>query len=200
MAVDICAMQENLRWEDVPPGDHLAELAKYGEFNHFVSEYFDPPEPLLRVLDALALLMGLAGDARQIVTHITGMRNADDRRDPEHFQQFLARLRDRDLSELASGDQERFSKEMTRWIDWPKFNHQRGEYEERVPMNSYDVLKCSQACFHLFEWLRGLLPTDKRPPRCVPSDLEAFCEREAELRPLGCWPEDPPPGPQERTD
>uniref|UniRef100_A0A7S1WN14 Uncharacterized protein n=1 Tax=Alexandrium catenella TaxID=2925 RepID=A0A7S1WN14_ALECA len=178
-------MQECLRWEEAEPSAHLLELAACGEFNCFISEYFDPPEPVSHVLSALALLMGWAGDTKQIVTHITGMHHADDDGHPEHFEEFLGRLRERTLSELQASDRERFRQEMTHWLSWPKFDSVREEYAEGAPLNSYDVLKCSQACFHLYEWLRSLLPGDERPPRCTEIDLEAFRLRKAELQRSG---------------
>eukprot|EP00411_Alexandrium_monilatum_P071338 CAMPEP_0175567944 /NCGR_PEP_ID=MMETSP0096-20121207/40718_1 /TAXON_ID=311494 /ORGANISM="Alexandrium monilatum, Strain CCMP3105" /LENGTH=204 /DNA_ID=CAMNT_0016871273 /DNA_START=21 /DNA_END=635 /DNA_ORIENTATION=+ len=189
MAVDVCAMHESLRWESADPGAHLAELARYGEY---CQEHSEPPEPALRVLGALGLLMDFAGDARQIVTRITGMRHADDQRCPAHFQRFLERLRSRSCADLSPGERARFCGELVRPTAWPKFDEARWEHLSGAaapPLSSYDVLKCSQALFHLFEWLRGLLPEAERPPRQVPSDLGAFRRREAELRRSGPWPE-----------
>lgn len=199
MAVDICAMQENLRWEGVAPEAHLAELAKYPEFNHYISEYFDPPAPAVSVLDALAVIMGWQGDTKQIVTKVTGQRHTEDETSKEHVAKFLAALKGRNFAQLGDSEQERFQEKLCDRIDWAKFDHEKERYNEKTPMNSYDVLKCSQACFHLFEWLRSLLPEAERPPRYMEIDIKAFHEKEVELKEKGCWPEDPPPGPQERT-
>mmetsp|Transcript_64857 Transcript_64857/g.169792 ORF Transcript_64857/g.169792 Transcript_64857/m.169792 type:complete len:201 (-) Transcript_64857:17-619(-) len=199
MAVDICAMQECLRWEGVAAEDHLKELAKFDEFNYYISEYFDTPKPAASVLDALATLMGWSGDSKQIVTKATGQRHTEDKKFPAQFRRFLAELSEKSLGALSEADRARFKEKLTEQIAWQKFDAEAERYNEKTPMNSYDVLKCSQACFHLFEWLSSLLPSEERPPRQVPSDLKAYREREAELRKKGCWPEDPPPGPQPRA-
>merc|ERR1712217_326633 len=140
---------------------------------------------------------GWSGDTKQIVTKITGQRHTEDNKFPAHVQEFLDTLKDKRLSQLAAADKARFKDLMTESIIWQKFDHQRQTYDEKTPMNSYDVLKCSQACFHLFEWLRSLLPENERPARYVQVDITAFREKEVELKKKGVWPQDPPPGPQE---
>jgi len=198
MAVDVCAMQENLRWDGVPALAHHAELTKMDEFNYYISEYFDTPPPAVNVLGALAVLMGWSGDSKQIVTKITGQRHTEDKKYPEHFSDFLAKLKEVNLAGLSEADKERFHNLMTDRIAWQKFDHEKERYNEQTPMNSYDVLKCSQACFHLFEWMRSLLPDEERPPRFVDIDVRAFRDKEKDLKAKGCWPEDPPAGPAER--
>mmetsp|Transcript_9942 Transcript_9942/g.25647 ORF Transcript_9942/g.25647 Transcript_9942/m.25647 type:complete len:201 (+) Transcript_9942:76-678(+) len=199
MAVDICAMQESLRWQGVPAEAHLAELAKFDEFNYYISEYFDPPIPAVNVLDALAVLMGWTGDTKQIVTKLTGQRHTEDKKCPAHFEQSLADLKARDLSHLSEEDVQRLKDKLTEQVAWQKFDEEAERYNEETPMNSYDVLKCSQACFHLFEWLASLLPEKERPPRQVEKDLKSFRWREVQMKQKGIWPRDPPPGPLERT-
>ncbi|CAE8606950.1 unnamed protein product, partial [Polarella glacialis] len=163
---------ENLRWEGVLSEAHLDELAKFDEFNYYISEYFDTPAPAQNVLDALGVLMGWSGDAKQLVTKITGQRHTEDDKFPEKFEKFLAELKARSLSKLSEVAQKRFAEKLTEGVDWQKFNHKSEKYEEKTRMNSYDVLKCSQACFHLFEWLSSLLPEAARPPRYVEIDIQ----------------------------
>eukprot|EP00747_Dinoflagellata_sp_TGD_P179232 gnl/TRDRNA2_/TRDRNA2_29712_c0_seq1.p1 gnl/TRDRNA2_/TRDRNA2_29712_c0~~gnl/TRDRNA2_/TRDRNA2_29712_c0_seq1.p1 ORF type:complete len:220 (+),score=50.23 gnl/TRDRNA2_/TRDRNA2_29712_c0_seq1:54-662(+) len=201
MAVDICAMQECLRWEGVEAVHHLNELVKFGEFNYFISEYFDPPAPAVNTLDALAALMGWPSelDTKQIVTKITGQRHTEEQKFPAHFKKFVDELKARGLASLSESQQEVFRTKLCERIAWQKFDHERERYNERTPMNSYDVLKCSQACFHLFEWLGSLLPEEEKPPRYVEIDIKAYREKEKDLKAQGCWPEEPPQGPEERT-
>merc|ERR1719188_1146603 len=118
------------------------------------------------------------GDTKQIVTKVTGQRHTEDEIPQEHFAKFLAALKARNFAQLGDCEQERFQEKLCDRIDWPKFDHERERYNEKTPMNSYDVLKCSQACFHFFEWLRSLLPETERPPRYVGIDIVAFRERE----------------------
>lgn len=198
MAVDICAMQENLRWEGEPAKVHLTELLKFNDFNAYMSEYFDVPAPTANVLDAVATLMGWAGDSKQIVTQMTGQRHTEDKLSPEHIAKFVEALRRSAYDSLLEPQQTIFRERVTEDIAWKKFDQEQQRYIDRTPMNSYDVLKCSQACFHLFEWLRSLLPENERPPRFQESDIKAYRVKESELKSKGCWPEDPPPGPQER--
>eukprot|EP00933_Yihiella_yeosuensis_P014446 TRINITY_DN12964_c0_g1_i4.p1 TRINITY_DN12964_c0_g1~~TRINITY_DN12964_c0_g1_i4.p1 ORF type:complete len:201 (-),score=37.50 TRINITY_DN12964_c0_g1_i4:100-702(-) len=199
MAVDILAMQEILRWEGVDAEAHLAELLKFDEFNSYISEYFDTPQPAQNVLDALAILMGWSGDAKQIVTKITGQRHTEDKTFPEKIKQFQSALKETKLSKLSEANQHSFSEKLREGVEWQKFDDEAQRYNERTPMNSYDVLKCSQACFHLFEWLRSLLPEKDRPPRYVEIDIKAFRLKEEEMKGSGSWPQAPPPGPTERT-
>eukprot|EP00928_Gymnodinium_smaydae_P081211 TRINITY_DN64767_c0_g1_i1.p1 TRINITY_DN64767_c0_g1~~TRINITY_DN64767_c0_g1_i1.p1 ORF type:complete len:202 (-),score=54.31 TRINITY_DN64767_c0_g1_i1:37-642(-) len=199
MAVDIMCMQENLRWEGVPATYHLKELEQYGEFNYFISEYFDPPPPAVGVLNALAVLMDWRGDTKQIVTKATGQRHTEEPTRPEHYAAFLRELAERSsLERLPEERRATFRQRMTELIAWQKFDEEASCYKEMTPMNSYDVLKCSQACFHLFEWLRSLLPAAERPKRYVESDITAYRSKEREMRPKGLWPEEPPPGPTAR--
>merc|ERR1712032_1061750 len=88
----------------------------------------------------------------------------------------------RNLAQLEQKDQQRFMEKMTERVAWQKFDQEEERYMEKTPMNSYDVLKCSQACFHLFEWLRSLLPEAERPPRYMEIDIKAFREKEVELK------------------
>ncbi|CAE7790212.1 unnamed protein product [Symbiodinium sp. CCMP2592] len=92
MATDLLVMKETLRWEGADPEVHLKELSKFDEFNYWISEYFDTPAPAQNVLDALAILMGWSGDAKQIVTQITGQRHTEDKKFPEKFSKFRADL------------------------------------------------------------------------------------------------------------
>merc|ERR1719401_51420 len=142
--------------------------------------------------------MGWSGDAKQIVTKITGQRHTDDKLDPTRFKRFLEDLGGKRFADLGAAEQTRMLGKLTERIAWQKFDQEREEYADTTPMNSYDVLKCSQACFHLFEWLVSLLPEGDRPPRQVGPDLRAYRKAEQELRAKGTWPEDPPPGPQPR--
>eukprot|EP00930_Biecheleria_cincta_P004572 TRINITY_DN105484_c0_g1_i1.p1 TRINITY_DN105484_c0_g1~~TRINITY_DN105484_c0_g1_i1.p1 ORF type:complete len:201 (+),score=48.89 TRINITY_DN105484_c0_g1_i1:47-649(+) len=199
MAVDILAMQELLRWEGVPAEAHLAELRQYDEFNFYISEYFETPPPAQSVLDALAVLMDWSGDAKQIVTKMTGQRHTEEERRPEKFKQFLGALEERRESSLPEARKSLLQQKMTESISWQKFDNEAQSYRERTPMNSYDVLKCSQALFHLFEWLRlTQFAEEDRPPRYVEIDIKAFREKEREMRPKGTWPPDPPAGPAPR--
>ena len=88
---------------------------------------------------------------------------------------------------LSGGEMEAFREKLTEGgLEMPRFRKPRGvlwqkydpfteSYSPWTPMNSYDVLKCSQAplkdvkciemlalkaCFHLFEYLRLLLPPE----------------------------------------
>ncbi|OLP80058.1 hypothetical protein AK812_SmicGene39579 [Symbiodinium microadriaticum] len=87
----------------------------------------------------------------------------------------------RQLTSLSLPQRELFHAKLTRSVNWQKYDPKTESYSARTPMNSYDVLKCSQACFHLFEWLRSLLPEEERPPRCVDIDLQAYREQEGEV-------------------
>eukprot|EP00927_Polykrikos_kofoidii_P061898 TRINITY_DN56722_c0_g1_i1.p1 TRINITY_DN56722_c0_g1~~TRINITY_DN56722_c0_g1_i1.p1 ORF type:complete len:202 (-),score=32.93 TRINITY_DN56722_c0_g1_i1:30-635(-) len=199
MAVDICCMQECLRWDGVAGQYHLTELEQFDEFNYYISEYFEPPAPAVATLDALAILMGWTGkDTKQIVTAMTGQRHTDDEKCTAHFKRFLAEMKERSGSQLGEVNFEQMRAKLTENIAQPKYNHEAERYDSQTPMNSYDVLKCSQACFHLFEWLSSLISTRDRPPRFLPLDLRAFREKEAELRSRGLWPGDPPVGPAAR--
>eukprot|EP00929_Paragymnodinium_shiwhaense_P034111 TRINITY_DN185_c0_g2_i1.p1 TRINITY_DN185_c0_g2~~TRINITY_DN185_c0_g2_i1.p1 ORF type:complete len:184 (-),score=48.39 TRINITY_DN185_c0_g2_i1:25-576(-) len=183
MAVDICAMQEALRWEGCSPDAHLKELEKYGE---------------VKTLEALAMLMDWSGDPKQLVTKVTGQRHTDDTPRPDHFNAFLAALEEREKRGISATEAEDLKLRLAADMDWPKFDHSRQEYIERTQLNSYDVLKCSQACFHLFEWLRLLLAESDRPPRFLSVDMQAYRVREKELKAAGCWPTEPPHGPAAR--
>merc|ERR1711924_522511 len=129
---------------------------------------------------------------------ITGQRHTDDKVDPSHAQKFVAALGERSLNQLSQTDQDLLKAKLCSPVAWQKFDHEKEKYDDEVPMNSYDVLKCSQACFHLFEWLRGLLPESERPARYMEIDMKGYRLKEADLRPKGLWPEDPPKGPQPR--
>merc|ERR1712032_804235 len=112
-----------------------------------------------------------------------GQRHSDEKgRCPEKFQQFLEDFKSKQLSQLPADKQERFKELMLERIAWQKFDPEMERYNEKTPMNSYDVLKCSQACFHVFECLSSLLPEDERPPRMVEIDIKAYKQAEAELK------------------
>merc|ERR1712032_1361001 len=87
-----------------------------------------------------------------IVTKVTGQRHTEDEISKEHVAKFLAALKGRSFAQLGDSEQERFLEKLCDRIDWAKSDHEKERYNEKTPMNSYDVLKCSQACFHLFEW------------------------------------------------
>eukprot|EP00931_Biecheleriopsis_adriatica_P083639 TRINITY_DN57283_c0_g1_i1.p1 TRINITY_DN57283_c0_g1~~TRINITY_DN57283_c0_g1_i1.p1 ORF type:complete len:198 (+),score=62.03 TRINITY_DN57283_c0_g1_i1:34-594(+) len=182
MAVDILAMQENLRWEGVAAEAHLEEIRKFDEFNYWISEYFDTPAPAHNVLDGLAVLMGWPGDAKQIVTKMTGQRHTEDKKHADKFATFCELLKECSPSKLPEADQMLFKQKLTESVEWQKYDHESEHYLERTAMNSYDVLKCSQACFHLFEWMRSLLTEEEQPPRFLDVDIKAFREREKELQ------------------
>ncbi|CAE7644803.1 unnamed protein product [Symbiodinium pilosum] len=128
------------------------------------------------------MLMGWSGDAKQIVTQITGQRHTEDRKFPEKFSKFRKDLKARTLACLSGTQRELFQARLTGSLEWQKYDPKTEKYSARTPMNSYDVLKCSQACFHLFEWLRSLLPEEDRPPRYVESDMEAYQQKESDAR------------------
>ena len=174
MAVDPLAMEENLRWEGADAEAHFRELTQFDEFNFWISEYFETPPPAQNVLDGLAILMGWKGDSKQIVTQITGQRHTEDRLFPEKFQKFQAEFKAKRWVDLSNEQQQGLSEKLTEGVSWQKYDTFLESYSSRTPMNSYDVLKCSQACFHLFELLRLLLPEEVRPPRYLDSDIKAF--------------------------
>merc|ERR1711937_898308 len=113
-------------------------------------------------LEALAKLMDWQGDAKQIVTKVTAQRHTEDKLSPERIGNFVEELKSRQLEMLSSDAREEFTKALVDNVAWKKFDDERERYNETTPMNSCDVLKCSQACFHLFEYLRLLLPEDER--------------------------------------
>jgi len=174
MAVDVCCMEENLRWASVDAQLHLGELSNFSELNDYMCEFFDPPAPAANTLSALAILMAWSGDSKQVVTKITGQRHTDDPVNPARVREITEALKSKDLSHLSKEQRDLFHTRMTEPIAWQKFDHETDVYVPTTPMNSYDVLKCSQACFHLFEWLAALLSEDMRPPRYVDIDMRAF--------------------------
>eukprot|EP00913_Durusdinium_trenchii_P005727 g5343.t1 len=89
---------------------------------------------------------------------------------PWCFHQFFGASPNREArrpEELTHEELQSFRRKLTEGIPWPKYDPFLEQYVSRTPMNSYDVLKCSQACFHLFDYLRLLLPeqavVDERP-------------------------------------
>merc|ERR1711862_523572 len=124
----------------------MGEPEDFAEFNYFISEYFDTPAPAANVLSAVGVLMDWpAGDSKQLVTKMTGQRHTDDPKRPKQYEAFLQELRGKATSDLSDSNRERFKALLTESIAWKKFDHEAGHYNELTAMNSYDVLKCSQA-------------------------------------------------------
>merc|ERR550537_841344 len=129
---------------------------------------------------------------------MTGQRHTEEPKKPEHYAAFLQKLKAIKLQDMSQAVQEGFKEKMIERVAWQKFDHEKERYQETTPMNSYDVLKNSQALFHLFEYMRTLLDGDERPPRYVEIDMKAFKDKEKEGKQKGTWPEEPPKAPAPR--
>ncbi|CAK0870104.1 unnamed protein product [Prorocentrum cordatum] len=196
-------MQELLRWEEAPPELHLRELQQFDEFNYY------PPASGVWLSSASGACRRRAGSPRGADGLVWG-READ-RDGDDGAEAHGGGAAPRPLPRLPGAPRVAGPRAAAgaRPGPLPRAAHvARGVGEvrprgrrlprSRTPMNAYDVLKCSQACFHLFEWLCSRLPLfapiaaaereAQRPPRQVGTDMRAFLAQQEAARPGGAAP------------